>query len=145
MRKNQIISKIALAACLLAATFQTSRAQIPVTITESSTPPTPGTYDAAQLQSAAFGTGLKPGGLNYYWDANVPTGGANGSTFFTGSNPSGYVLNSVTINTLGGGGSDGIGGITTPQPYWVRIYAVSGSNSASLQGFYQSQVYAFQT
>jgi len=140
MTTKKNFGKLALAGCLLLGATGASQAQLAATISEisSATPPVPGAYDSAQLLYSAV-TG-KPGGLNYYWDSGTP----NGSTFYTGANAGGYILNSVTIKTLGGGGSDGAGGISYSQPFDVYIYSVSGT-TATLLAEYQSQYFSFGT
>jgi len=140
MTKLKTSGRLALTGALLLAAAGAGRAQLAATLTEisSATPPVPGTYDSAQLLCSAV-TG-KPGGLNYYWDNGTP----NGSTFYTGSNAGGYVLNAVTLKTIGGGGSDGSGGITYSQPYDMYIYSVNGS-TATLLAEYQSQSFSFST
>lgn len=140
MKKTKIVSKLALAGSLLMAATGAGRAQLAATLSEisSATPPVPGVYDSAQLLYSAV-TG-KPGGLNYYWDSGTP----NGSTFYTGGNAGGYILNSVTIKTLGGGGSDGAGGISYSQPFDLYVYSVNGT-TATLLAEYQSQYFSFAT
>ena len=140
MKKMKIVSKLALAASLLLAATSPGQAQLAGTLSEisSATPPVPGPYDSAQLLYSAV-TG-KPGGLNYYWDSGTP----NGSTFYTGANAGGYILNSVTVKTLGGGGSDGAGGINYSQPFDLYIYSVNGT-TATLLAEYQSQYFSFST
>jgi len=91
------------------------------------TAPTPGAYDIAQLTGAQAGS---PAGLNYYDNNNPPAG----QTFATGNNASGYVLNTVAIKLAGGSGGLSVNG----QPYYLRIYSVSGS-SAVLYATYESQ------
>ena len=95
-------------------------------------PPTLGPDDQSQLTTP--GGAQTPPGLNYYVNNDPPPG----QTFTTGSNPGGYVLNSLSIYDAGNSG----GGITTPQPYLLRIYTVSGS-SATLYASYISPNVAF--
>jgi hypothetical protein len=136
---------IAIAIALVAAT-QIGQAQ---TMSESSTAPVPGTYDVSQLQFHATGStaqpaGGFPNGFNYYWDANNNNPGKPGSTFTTGSNPGGYILNSVTVNTVAG--SPG-GTYTTAATYTVRIYKVNSAttNATLLINYANPTPFAFST
>ncbi|MGC3956972.1 MAG: hypothetical protein QM813_03090 [Verrucomicrobiota bacterium] len=115
-----VVSVLALAA----------QAQVPATLTDfGATPPTPGVDDISQLTTPAGPN--NPDGLNYYFDNGTPPG----QTFTTGSNPNGYVLNSLYVATAGNsGGSLPVAG----QAYVLRIYSVSGS-AATLLVTYQSQ------
>jgi galactan endo-1,6-beta-galactosidase len=85
-------------------------------------PPTPGTYDIAQLSTS--GEASSPDGLNYYTD-NYPShgGGTPGQTFTTGSNVPGYWLNTLAIKTGGGGTAS----TTTLQTYILYIFTVSNN------------------
>ena len=105
-----------------------ARAQTFATLTDiGATAPTPGPNDIAQLVPAPSAN--SPDGLNYYVDnANPP-----GQTFTTGTNSSGYTLDSVSILTAGNSGSLPAGG----QAYYLRIYSVSGTN-ATLVATYDS-------
>jgi hypothetical protein len=82
--------------------------------------PTAGPDDQSQLSTP---TGAQtPPGLNYYINNNPPPG----QTFTTGSNPGGYILNSLSIYEAGNsGGLPGNG-----QAYLLSIYTVSGSSAA---------------
>ena len=97
-----------------------------VTLTDiGATAPTPGTYDIYQLTSG----GGEPPSLNYYWDdgANNPTVGYPSQTFTTGSNPQGYILTSVALQTAGGGG----GTPTQTQSFTLLIFELNGSGSGT--------------
>jgi PKD repeat protein len=136
MKHNTLINRLALAGCALLAATQLGRAQIAATLTDiGPTTPVPGANDQSQL---LFRTGTgNPDGLNYYWDNGSPPG----STFTTGGNAGGYVLNTLALKTLGGGGSP------ANQPYILRIYSLSGSGntSASLIATFRSQSFAVDT
>jgi hypothetical protein len=107
-----------------------AQSQIPATLTDvGATAPNPGPNDILQLSTAGYDTA--PDGLNYYIN-NSP---ACGQTFTTGNSPTGYQLNSLSIQTAGDGG----GGITTtPQTCHLWIYSISGSN-ANIIASYASQ------
>lgn len=114
---------LALAACLQPAL----RAQTAVTLSDiGAAPPALGPDDISQL---TFGTG-NPDGLNYYFDNGSPPG----QTFTMGSNPNGYVLTSLALQTAGNSGSLPAAG----QAYLLRIYSVAGTN-ATLLATYTSQ------
>src|ERR1035437_9082393 len=102
MTRKILFGRLALAGCTLIAATQIGRAQM--TMSESATAPVPGPYDISQLQFQTAGnvqpSGGFPVGFNYYWDASTTSPGKPGSTFTTGSNPGGYVLNSVTVLTI---------------------------------------------
>lgn len=88
----------------------------------------PGPDDISQLSPASGWN--DPGGLNYYYN-NIPP---PGQTFTTSNNLAGYVLNSVSIMLSGNSGSLPANG----QPYYLRIYSVSGS-AAALYAAYISE------
>ncbi len=92
--------------------------------------PTPGTIDIYQFSTQGNQTG--PDGLNYYTDNQTGRGtGEPGQTFTSGTNSTGYVLTSVAVRT-GGLGLSTYNGISTPQPYYLHIYSVSGSTATLL-------------
>ena len=124
MIKRKLMGRIALAGCLLLAAAGISRAGSNCTIIESSSAPTPGAYDQSQLLEGTL-NGTEPPGLNYYWNNGNPMG----STFTTGNNPGGYILNSLAIQTDGGGG----GGYANSAPFNVRIYQITGGNAVLVQ------------
>ncbi len=104
-----------------------SHAQLSATLTDiGPTAPTSGPDDIAQTVT---GSG-KPDELNYYFDNGTPPG----QIFTTGTNPNGYVLNSLAIATAGDSGGIPAAG----QTYELRIYTVAGGN-ASLMASYTSQ------
>jgi hypothetical protein len=88
--------------------------------------PTPGPDDQSQLTTGGVSN---PPGFNYYVNNNP----APGQTFTTGSNPGGYILNSLSVFEPGNSGGQPNGG----QAYLLRIYTVSGS-SATLYASYIS-------
>jgi len=92
------------------------------------TPPTPGPNDIAQLSNT--GTQTFPDGLNYFIDNGNPPG----ETFTTGSNPAGYILNSVALLTDAIQQGGGVGGIQ-PGGYTLYIYSISGANATLLGSF----------
>jgi hypothetical protein len=91
--------------------------------TDITNAPTPSSYDAAQL-TAILGYYVA-GQLNYYNDSSVAQGGWVGETFTTGSNPKGYSMGSIAIDTCANYPYNS--GTTTPQPYSLNIYQISGS------------------
>ena len=106
-----------------------ARAQVAATLTDfGTTAPVPGANDISQLVAPV--TYNNPDGLNYYFDNATPPG----QTFTTGSNPGGYVLNSLSLLTAGNGGQLPANG----QNYIVYFYSVTGSN-ATLMDSYESQ------
>jgi hypothetical protein len=98
--------------------------------------PTPGTNDIYQLSTQ--GNQSSPDGLNYFTDNQTGHGtGEPGQTFTTGTNAAGYVLSSVAVRTGGIGTSYGT---STPQPYYLHIYSVSGSTATLLQTYTSSNI-----
>jgi len=96
-----------------------------VTLTDIGTStPTPGANDVAQLLPVPVNNpSQNDDGLNYYFDNSTPPG----QTFTTGSNPSGYVMTNLWIETDGGGG----GGQTSDQGYHLFIYSVSADGTTA--------------
>lgn len=76
------------------------------------------------------GQASSPDGLNYYVDNASPPG----ETFTTGSNPAGYIVDSLALQTAGNSGSLPAGG----QAYLLRFYAVSEPSNATLIATYTS-------
>jgi len=70
-------------------------------------------------------------GLNYYTDNGANNDGWMGQTFTTGTNGQGYYLNSVALQTGGGGSS----GVSTLQPYHLYIFQVDGNEAALIAHF----------
>ena len=100
------------------------------------TAPTPGANDISQLSTQGNTSG--PDGLNYYTDNQLSYGtGEPGQTFTTGANASGYVLTSLALRT---GGLYNSSGTTTPQPYYLHIYSISGSTATLLQTYTSGNV-----
>lgn len=93
-------------------------------------PPTPGPNDIAQTTG---GTNLD--GLNYYSDNSSPPG----QTFTTGSNPSGYGLTALYVQT-GGFDANNTG---TAQSYTLRIYEVSGGTATLISTYVTDNVLGF--
>ena len=89
-------------------------------------PPTAGPDDQSQLTTGGVSN---PPNFNYYVNNNPPPG----QTFTTGTNPGGYILNSLSVFEPGNSGGMPGGG----QAYLLRIYTVSGS-SATLYASYIS-------
>lgn len=105
-------------------------------LTNSPAPPSPGTNDIFQLSTS--GNTTWPDTLNYFTDNQTGHGnGEPGQTFTTGANASGYVLTSLAIRTGGIGTSSGT---TTPQPYYLHIYSISGSTATLLQTYTSANI-----
>ncbi len=103
-----------------------------------STAPTPAPNDISQLSTQ--GNKVNPDGLNYFTDNYTTFGnGEPGQTFTTGANAGGYVMTSLALKT---GGIGSTAGTTTPQPYNLHIYSLSG-NTATLLHTYTSGDVAF--
>jgi hypothetical protein len=93
--------------------------------------PAPGTNDIYQLSTQ--GNQVSPDGLNYFTDNQTGHGtGEPGQTFTTGTNVTGYLLTSVALRTGGIGTSNGT---TSAQPYYLRIYSITGSTTTLLQTY----------
>jgi hypothetical protein len=105
----------------------------------TSTPPTPGAYDIAQL-IAAPPTSVPV--LNYYVDNFTPPG----QTFTTGNTPptpAGYQLSSLYLQEeLSTAGGNGGGNGTDAQSYTLGIYAVSSNNAALLTSYVSTNTLA---
>jgi hypothetical protein len=124
---RSITAALSLAAALVCASH--AGAQVAATLTDfGTTAPVPGADDISQLVAPVSHN--NPDGLNYYFDNATPPG----QTFTTGSNPGGYVLNSLSLLTAGDGGQLPPNG----QNYFVYFYSVTGSN-ATLIASYESQ------
>ena len=93
--------------------------------------PTPGPEDISQLTT---GSG-NPDGLNYYFDNASPPG----QTFTTGSNPNGYLLTSLAVQTAGNSGQLPAAG----QAYMLRLYTVSGTNATLLASYISQNDFVF--
>jgi len=137
MRKNTRLDRLfyraryyggrASAAALLLLAAASVQAQ---TMTDIGTnAPVPGLNDVSQLVQSAT---TKPDGLNYYTDNGQGNGLWAGQTFTTGSNPSGYILNSLALKSAG---LDSGGGYNNSQPFQLYIYSVSGSTATLLTNF----------
>ncbi len=98
----------------------TTTAQAQVAITDiGSIAPTPGLDDISQL---VYGN-VAPDGLNFYWDNGNPPS----QSFTTGSNPQGYVLTSLALQTSGNGGGNEL----NSQAFTLRIYQLSGAGNTN--------------
>jgi len=128
------INRTALYFCFLAVLAGDLYAQ---TLTDlGAAAPTPGTNDLYQLPTQ--GNQTSPDGLNYFTDNQTGHGtGEPGQTFTTGTNAVGYVLTSMAVRTGGIGTSYGT---STPQPYYLHIYSVSGSTATLLQTYTSSNI-----
>jgi hypothetical protein len=125
MKSHNVL--MAAATALLLATGV--HAQITLTDLGSTNAPTPGPDDIFQLLNTVTGGAQNDDSLNYYSN----NGDVPGQTFTTGSNPGGYVINTLAWQTAGNGS-----GFDNPQTYHLRFYSVSGSNAtpiASYTGF----------
>jgi hypothetical protein len=90
--------------------------------------PTPGPIDISQL----LNTSQNDDGINYYTDNGASYGAWCGQTFATGTNLSGYVMNSLAIKAAGNGN-----GFSNIQLYDLRVYILSaGGTIASLVASY---------
>ncbi len=91
--------------------------------------PTPGPNDISQL----LNTSQVDDGFNYYTDNGANNNAWNGQTFTTGSNPGGYVLNTLAWKSAGNGNS-----FSTIQLYDLYIYSLSaGGSTAAVVASYQ--------
>jgi hypothetical protein len=94
--------------------------------------PTPGANDI--YQNVEFAGSGGPAGLNYYFDnANPP-----GQTFVTGTNPSGYVLNSVAIELAGDDTYVTPDFPTGGQGYIINIFRIYSDQSGQYGALYAS-------
>jgi beta-galactosidase len=130
----QLRPKMALAAGVLLFLTVAIRAQ---TLTDLGTSaPTPGSNDIAQLSTE--GNQTFPDDLNYYTDNQTGhDAGEPGQTFTTGTNSRGYLVSSVSLMTAG---LDSYSGISTPQPYYLHLYSVSGATATLLQTYTSANV-----
>jgi hypothetical protein len=128
------MKKTILALMAIVALTMTVSAQTPATIADiGAATPTPGADDI--YQTNWFGGTQTPDGLNYYFDNATPPG----ETFTTGSNPDGYIVTSLALQT-----ADNSGQLSTDgQAYLLRFYAVSAPSNAALIGSYISQNFVF--
>jgi len=92
--------------------------------------PTPGPNDVFQLVN----TLQNDDGFNYYTDDGAGHGAWAGQSFTTGTNASGYVLNSLAWKSAGNGSSFGV-----EQLYDLYIFALSGTGLTNA-----TQVAAYQ-
>jgi len=114
--------------------------QASVTLTDiGGSPPTPGPDDIYFLDNGDSYSQAEPAGLNYY--SNGGGQGYPGQIFTTGTNLSGYQLNSVTVNIWGGAGSGG--GYQSSQSYTLAIYSYnSATTNATLLATFTSQPFS---
>jgi hypothetical protein len=132
---KRIMLTSVLAAVIAAISGTASHAQ--VTLTDlGAIPPSPGSNDVYMLDNLNTYPDSEPAGLNYYADG----GGGNyfpGQIFTTGSNASGYTLNTLTVLPWC---CDGGGLTSTYQDYTLNLYSYTSSNStATLIASYTSQ------
>jgi hypothetical protein len=106
------------------------------------TAPTPGFYDISQLLTTGDTIALQDGSLNYFYDNTSGGAGYVGSSFTTGANSSGYVMNSLALKFGGGqpvgyaGGAD-----TSLNPGWIiTIYKLSGTGNTTATPVYTNTV-----
>jgi hypothetical protein len=90
--------------------------------TASFSAPTPGPNDIYMTDESA--PPVEPPGINYYSNGSGP--GNPGQIFTTGSNPSGYTLNSVAFLT---GGNSGDNIQTVGQTWYLRLYSYNPATS----------------
>lgn len=121
----------ALAIGALLAIASTCSAQTYATLTDVGGQPDVGENDISQLNT---GSG-SPDDLNYYFDNSTPPG----QTFTTGSNASGYQLNSLSILTAGNSGNLPEAG----QAYYLRIYSMSDTNATLLSTYISTNTFIF--
>ncbi len=94
------------------------------------TTPTPSPQDISQLSIA--GETNMPDQLNYYTDNQTDQhAGEPGQTFTTASNPAGYILNSLAVQTGGGSSS----GLDVPKGYLLHIYSVAGGAATPIAAY----------
>jgi hypothetical protein len=118
MKNKRIFGSLALAGSLLTAAIGISQAAQLGGADLGATAPTAGYYDISQLLTTGDTVQLPDGSLNSFYDN---TGSPYvGSSFTTGPDSGGYVMNSLAIK-FGGGGSVGYAGgnDTTLNGGWV--------------------------
>ena len=128
MTTKTLFGKLSLAGCLLFAATGISHAQLGGSDL-GSTAPTPSPYDVSQLLTTGDTVQLQDGALNYFYDNTSGGAGEVGSSFTTGGNAAGYLMNSLALK-FGGGGSVGYAGgaDTTLSPGWIiTIFQLSGA------------------
>ena len=127
MKKNLCAAVFMFAACIMSGVGYAQ-----VTLTDlGATAPTPGAKDISQFSTV--GNQTSPDNLNYYTDNQISrSSGEPGQTFTTGANSGGYVLTSISVKTSG---LNSYSGISTPQPYYLHLYSVSGSTVTLLQTY----------
>ncbi len=102
-------------------------AQTPLLMNFGATAPTPGVDDLFQLNFLPANPNPPANCANYYFDHNPNPG----QTFTTGTNPNGYVLNTVDLRTFSGAGSLPAGG----QAFTLRLFSISGGTATLLNTF----------
>jgi hypothetical protein len=96
---------------------------VPVVMEDiGSNAPTPGPLDISQLAS----TNQDDDGFNYYTDNGANHNEWNGQTFTTGTNSSGYVLNSLAWKSAGNGNS-----FPDFQLYDLYVYSISADGTTA--------------
>jgi hypothetical protein len=104
-----------------------------VTMSRTTTPPTPGTHDQFNLlDDQTIPGGTTPGGGTYNSQAFSDNNGPPGQTFTTGPQASGtlpvFALNSVWLKGANTGGGNSGGGVFTTATWGIRISSVSDQN-----------------
>ena len=142
MKINKSLGRLALTGCLLLFTTGISRAQLLGGSDSGAIAPTPGYYDIAQLLTTGDTIQLQDGSLNYFYDNTSGGAGEVGSSFTTGPDNGGYVMNSLSLKFGGGqpvgyaGGAD-----TTLNPGWIiTIFQLSGAGNTTATPIYTNTV-----
>jgi hypothetical protein len=140
MKNKRIFGSLALAGSLLTAAIGISQAAQLGGADLGATAPTAGYYDISQLLTTGDTVQLPDGSLNSFYDN---TGSPYvGSSFTTGPDSGGYVMNSLAIK-FGGGGSVGYAGgnDTTLNGGWViTLYQLSGTGNTTATPIYTNTV-----
>ena len=120
-----VLTLLAVSLCLTAsAQYATPSATATFTdVGASNQPPTPGPFDASQTNT--LNEFYSTAGISYLMDNTTQPGG---TTFVTGSNPSGYVVTNVFVQAaaLGSNNTGGlpVGSPILPQPFQVSFYQI---------------------
>ncbi len=136
MKNKSLIKQFTLACCALLAVTVTGRAQLGGS-DSGSTAPAPGPYDISQLLTTGDTIALPDSsGLNQFYDNTTGGTGYVGSSFTTGGNSAGYVMNSLSLKFGGGGGTGNPGysggNDVTLTPGWIiTIYQLSGTGNTT--------------
>jgi hypothetical protein len=133
MRRPAVARTCALTAMVVALTCLAPQADAAVTMSRTTTAPTPGTYDQANLlDDQTIPGGTTPGGGTYNSQAFSDNNGPPGQTFTTPGPASGtlpvFALNSVWLKGANTGGGNSGGGVFTTATWGVRISSLSDQN-----------------